>query len=393
VIAATRWELWNAPIVGACMLLKRLSVLALLVSMSSGPDSRVVGKKRRVSCEGKSLRAGLLFVLLSLPLGCASQKTTLESTQRSRFADSSEFTFELRSVYYDQDQSASGGGRGPVARFRFRNLTRSVLQVYGYYLTYRHEGEPTESKTALESTCNSLQREGVVLAANPAGRPCWPDAIDLLPDRDYTIDVQLFQIPHKVEAKAVGSVSIAGPGKTFTSTTFPLDRLASALPEHRRYPTNGDLPIPNENRFVMSFDAVRNLEKLGGAQLSREAYFVPSDIEVLDANRAILRSLLTPRGNELFSDEFFCDHSGCQEFIVNFLDQYCVQYWGRVERKSKRRVVAANFFLCHKRGELGYEYPERSSEIVSVKGGGASFWAASYDVESKKVEIYANSPR
>jgi hypothetical protein len=132
------------------------------------------------------------------------------------------------------------------------------------------------------------------------------------------------------------------------------------MPEHRRYPANGDLSIPNEHRFVMSFDAVRKLAKLGGYEPSREAYFAPSEVDVLDANRAILRSLLTTKENDLF-----CDHSGCREFIMNFLDQYCVQYWGSVERKSKRRIVNANFFLCHKR-ELENEHPERSSEIQKL---------------------------
>ena len=348
--------------------------------------------------EGKSLPPGLLSVLLPLALGCASPKAVPASAQPSRFAgqsaldsakprrlaDSSQFSFELSSVYYDW---RSTDERGPVARFRFRNLSKSVLPVYGIFLTRRDEHPLVGYPTALRSTCSLLESEDRTLAVNPASRVCWPNTIDLLPNTDYTIDAELLQFAPQGDASAVGSVSIAGPEKMFTSATFPLDRLVSLLPERRHYPPNGDLPIPDENRFVMSFDAVRDLEKLGGSRLSKEAYFAPSAVETLDANRAILRSLVTAEGSELR-----CGHDGCREFIMNFLDQYCVQYWGRIGRSPGRRTVEANFFLCRKR-ELENDHPERRSQIVSVKGGGAAYWSASYDIENKKlVSLYSNSP-
>jgi hypothetical protein len=303
-----------------------------------------------VTCEGKATRAGLLFVFVSVPLACASRNPALEYAQQRRFADNSEshsnfapFTTKRlamsdRERGPDERAAMSDRERGPVARFRFRNLTRSVLQVHGSYLSYHHEHQLTESKTALLSTCNFLQSEGGTLAAKPAGGSCCPNAIDLLPDTDYPIDVELFHFASKIEAKAVGNISIAGPEKTFTSATFALGRLVSALPEERRYPTNGDLPIPNENRFVMSFDALRSFWKFR-RELSREEYFAPSEIEVLDANRAILRSLLTAKGDE------FGDDSGDREFIVNFLDQYCVQYWGSVERKPNDALSGPTLFM------------------------------------------------
>src|SRR6188768_3940539 len=65
-------------------------------------DSRVAGEKHLVTCEGKAIRAGLLLMLLSVPLGCASRNPALEYVRQRRFADNSEFRFELRSVYYDE---------------------------------------------------------------------------------------------------------------------------------------------------------------------------------------------------------------------------------------------------------------------------------------------------
>jgi hypothetical protein len=183
----------------------------------------------------------------------------------------------------------------------------------------------------------------------------------------------------------LGCASRPRPITEQKTATIEPDRAVSAPPENPRNPAKEDLPIPNENRFVMDFDAVRDLERHGGTKLSKGAYFAPSEAEILDANRAILRSLLTANGSEMF-----CEHSGCREFIMKFLDQYCVQYWGSVRGKAKRRVVNANFFLCRK-GEVENKYPERRSDIVSVKGGGASYWAAWYEVESRKLEIVVNA--
>ena len=88
--------------------------------------------------------------------------TAPEHVQQGRVPDNSDFTFELRSVYYDEQWTTSDRERGPVARFRFHNRRRSVLQVHGSYLTIHHDHQITESKTALRSTCNLFKVKGAL---------------------------------------------------------------------------------------------------------------------------------------------------------------------------------------------------------------------------------------
>jgi hypothetical protein len=185
-------------------------------------------------------------------------------------------------------------------------------------------------------------------------------------------------------------VLITGPGTAFTSGTFALRALLDALPSNRRYPENGDLPIPPENRFVMELEALKKSWGSGGDRL---ATIEPSAEEILATNRAILRYLLSPTSAEKRSVLFASENEDDRQRIVEFLDQYCVQYLGKIPKGTKARVVFANFFLCPKR-HLQNEWPLRSSEIVDLKGGGANYWAAEFDVTSHKLQsVWVNASR
>jgi hypothetical protein len=162
------------------------------------------------------------------------------------------------------------------------------------------------------------------------------------------------------------------------------------LPSNRRYPANGDLPIPPENRFVMDFAAVKKEWALGGDRLPKNAYFKPTAEQILATNRAILKNLLSPlsaeRRNLVNASE------DDRKRIVDLLDQYCVQYWGTVANLTKARGVFANFFLCPER-DLENRRPNRSSAIVDVKGGGADFWCGEFDITSQKLtSVWVNAP-
>jgi hypothetical protein len=79
--------------------------------------------------------------------------------------------------------------------------------------------------------------------------------------------------------------------------------------------------------------------------------------------------------------------------IIDFIDQYCVQYWGFIQKKPEVRFVEANFFECHKR-YLQNIYPNCLSVIVHMMGGGSGFWHGKFDLTNDRLtSVSCNGPR
>lgn len=306
----------------------------------------------------------------------------------ARLAEGSDFELEFVSAYYDRLHRAEGG---LVARFRFRNKTTSNIRIRGRLMNRFGVVQNDPTKFAVLSLCDGFQIDGRAPTVNGKHASCDREVVELLPGIAYTIDVPVFVPIGENQADRSATVLIAGPDAAIASGPFALRALLDALPSNRRYPANGDLPIAAENRFVMDVAALKKEWALGGERLPKNAYFEPTADEILATNRAILKYLRSPPPAE--QRNLLDASEDDRKRIVEFLDQYCVQYWGTIAKGKKTRSVVANFLLCPKR-HLENEYPRRSSEIVEVKGGGSDFWCGEFDVTNHTLtSVWVNASR
>jgi len=220
---------------------------------------------------------------------------------------------------------------------------------------------------------------------------CTGGSVELRPGIEYRIDIPIIPDIGEAESGKVAWMVLRGLDSEFSSAGFSSAVLHEALTENRKYPENGDLPVPQENRVI--FSDVRVESHSRNCPRDSATYFKPNDEEILAANRAIRTYILSPENRAKLS--LYSEGYKTGDFIVDYLDQYCIQYWGVDNRKEGKRTVHANAFFCSRRWlVVGIEHDYWKTSPVRVMGGGSNYWHATFDLANcRLIDFWVNSPK
>jgi hypothetical protein len=311
----------------------------------------------------------------------------LERVQR---ADPSSYIFEFVETYYDYIYSKGYGSSNIVARFRFMNQTTTPITIFGQFLLPHSDDSKDPARFSIVSRCASLDLGHVgVLLVNK--NSCTGETTELEPKVEYRIDIPIITDLRAVELGKTARIGLRGRDTAFVSADFPSAVLHDGLTENRKYPENGDLPVPPQNRVVLA--SARLESHSPNCPKDNAIYFKPNDEEILAVNRAIRAYVMSNEGREKLNH--YSEGYKDGDFILDYLDQYCIQYWGVDAKEEGNRVIHANAFFCSKRWiEPGIEDENWKTSPVRVMGGGANYWHASFDLTNCQLTYFwVNSPK
>jgi len=149
------------------------------------------------------------------------------------------------------------------------------------------------------------------------------------------------------------------------------------------------LPIPEDHRTVLEPEGV-------GSPPEGFVYTSVSGEEIERANRAAVRHLAHMHGSLVYS----AWERESVDRIIRLLPHYYVQYFGMQSPDGGRKVVCNFFFVLPPNDCPEFEAgpqkhsPDWRTKLLHVKGGGADFWTATYDVAARAVTSFrVNSPK